>query len=80
MAAAELLPLIHDELRLIAAAMMAHEQAGQTLQATVLVHEAWMRLVGNDGQAKFENCAHFFGAAAEAMRRILVDNAHRKKV
>ena len=78
-AAAELLPLVYDELRRIAAAKMAHEQPGQTLQATALVHEAWLRLVDDHGQARFENRAHFFGAAAEAMRRILVDNARRKK-
>ena len=78
-AAAELLPLVYDELRRIAAAKMAHEQPGQTLQATALVHEAWMRLVDDNGEARFENRAHFFGAAAEAMRRILVDNARRKK-
>lgn len=77
-AAAELLPLVYGELRQLAAAKMAHEQPDQTLQPTALVHEAWMRLVGVDGQAKFENRAHFFGAAAEAMRRILVDNARRK--
>ena len=78
-AAAELLPLVYDELRRIAAAKMAHEQPGQTLQATALVHEAWLRLVDDHGHARFENRAHFFGAAAEAMRRILVDNARRKK-
>ncbi len=78
-AAAELLPLVYDELRRIAAAKMAHEQPGQTLQATALVHEAWLRLVDDHGEARFENRAHFFGAAAEAMRRILVDNARRKK-
>ena len=77
-AAAKLLPLVYVELRQLAAAKMAHEQPGQTLQPTALVHEAWMRLVGADGHAKFENRAHFFGAAAEAMRRILVDNARRK--
>ena len=77
-AATELLPLVYGELRQLAAAKMAHEQPGHTLQPTALVHEAWVRLVGADGQAKFENRAHFFGAAAEAMRRILVDNARRK--
>ena len=77
-AANQLLPLVYDELRHLAAAKMTHERAGQTLQPTALVHEAWMRLVGyND--ARFENRAHFFGAAAEAMRRILVDNARRKR-
>lgn len=74
MAAGELVPLVYTELRRIAAAKMAREQPGQTLQATALVHEAWLRL-GNDG---FENRAHFFGAAAEAMRRILVERARRK--
>jgi RNA polymerase sigma factor (TIGR02999 family) len=78
-AATELLPLVYDELRRIAAAKMAREQPGQTLQATALVHEAWMRLVDDNGEARFENRAHFFGAAAEAMRRILVDNARRKQ-
>ena len=78
-AAKELLPLVYDELRRMAAARMAHELPGQTLQPTALVHEAWMRLVNDHGDARFENRAHFFGAAAEAMRRILVDNARRKK-
>ena len=78
-AAAELLPLVYEELRRIAAAKMAHEQAGHTLQPTALVHEAWMHLVQADAGARFENRAHFFGAAAEAMRRILVDNARRKQ-
>ncbi len=58
---------------------MAREQPGQTLQATALVHEAWLRLVDADGQARFENRAHFFSAAAEAMRRILIDGARRKR-
>ena len=74
-AADELLPLVYAELRQLARAKMAREQPGQTLQATALVHEAWLRL--GDG-ARFENRAHFFGAAAEAMRRILVDRARRK--
>src|SRR6185503_10009099 len=78
-AAEQLLPLVYDELRRLAAARMAHEAPGQTLQPTALVHEAWMRIVGNAGAAQFENRAHFFGAAAEAMRRILVDNARRKQ-
>src|SRR6266699_6567006 len=77
-AAEELLPLIYDELRRLAAAKMANEAAGQTLQPTALVHEAWLRLVGKDNP-KFENRAHFFAAAAEAMRRILIDNARRKR-
>lgn len=62
----------------MAANKMAHEMAGQTLQPTALVHEAWLRLVGNEN-AQWENRAHFFGAAAEAMRRILIDNARRKR-
>ena len=77
-AAAELLPLVYDELRKLAAAKMHHESAGHTLQATALVHEAWLRLAGNDAQKSFANRAHFFGAAAEAMRRILVDRARQK--
>src|SRR3954451_855125 len=78
-AADELLPLVYQELRQIAAQKMVHEAAGHTLQPTALVHEAWLRLVGNDGQAKFQNRAHFFAAAAEAMRRILIDRARRKR-
>ncbi len=77
-AAAELLPLVYTELRRLAAAKMAREQSGHTLQPTALVHEAWMRLVNADGQARFENRAHFFSAAAEAMRRILIERARRK--
>ena len=77
-AATRLLPLVHDELRRLAAQKMAHENPGQTLQATALVHEAWLRL-GGDQQPAWQNRAHFFGAAAEAMRRILVENARRKK-
>src|SRR5690349_1719670 len=76
-ASQELLPLVYDELRRLAAARMAQEAAGQTLQATALVHEAWLRMVG-DGDRTWENRAHFFGAAAEAMRRILIENARRK--
>ena len=79
LAASELLPLVYQELRRIAAQKMAGESPGQTLQPTALVHEAWLRLVGNDGEAQFQNRAHFFGAAAEAMRRILVDRARRKR-
>jgi RNA polymerase sigma factor (TIGR02999 family) len=71
-----LLVLVYSELRRLAAAKMAREAPGQTLQPTALVHEAWMRL-GGDGQ-RWENRAHFFGAAAEAMRRILIDRARRK--
>jgi RNA polymerase sigma factor (TIGR02999 family) len=78
-AAEELLPLVYEELRNLAAQKMASEQPGQTLQPTALVHEAWLRLIGKDGQAQFKNRAHFFGAAAEAMRRILIENARRKR-
>jgi RNA polymerase sigma factor (TIGR02999 family) len=77
-AAAELLPLVYDELRRIAAMKMAGESSGHTLQATALVHEAWLRLAGSHEQS-WQNRAHFFGAAAEAMRRILVDHARRKQ-
>jgi RNA polymerase sigma factor (TIGR02999 family) len=77
-AAAKLLPLVYEELRKLAAHRMANEAAGQTLQPTALVHEAWMRLVGKENP-KFQNRAHFFAAAAEAMRRILIDNARRKR-
>jgi len=76
--AERLLPLVYGELRKLAAHKMAHETPGQTLQATALVHEAWLRLVGADNP-KFEGRAHFFAAAAEAMRRILIDNARRKR-
>jgi len=74
----ELLPLVYEELRKLAAARMAQESPGQTLQPTALVHEAWLRLVG-DANPKFDGRAHFFAAAAEAMRRILIDNARRKR-
>jgi RNA polymerase sigma factor (TIGR02999 family) len=77
-AADELLPLVYRELRKLAASKMANEAAGHTLQPTALVHEAWVRLVGHENP-KFENRAHFFAAAAEAMRRILVDQARRKR-
>ena len=77
-AAAELLPLVYEELRHLAAAKMAREQPGQTLQPTALVHEAWLRLAGSS-QQHWQNRAHFFAAAAEAMRRILIDNARRKR-
>jgi RNA polymerase sigma factor (TIGR02999 family) len=73
----ELLPLVYEELRKLAAVRMSQEPAGQTLQATALVHEAWLRLVG-DGSQTWLSRAHFFGAASEAMRRILVENARRK--
>src|SRR5947199_9382027 len=76
-AAQDLLPLVYEELRKLAAHRMANEAAGQTLQPTALVHEAWMRLVGQENP-NFENRAHFFADAAEAMRRILLDNARRK--
>ena len=75
----ELLPLVYEELRRLAAHKMANEAPGHTLQPTALVHEAWLRLVGKDGQAQFQNRAHFFAAAAEAMRRILIDRARRKR-
>lgn len=78
-AAGRLLTLVYDELRKLATANLAQEKPGQTLQATALVHEAFLRLVGHDGPQAFANRAHFFGAAAEAMRRILVDQARRKK-
>src|SRR5512136_1337822 len=74
----ELLPQVYEELRKLAAHKMAEEAPGQTLQPTALVHEAWLRLGGRPG-AKFANPAHFFAAAAEAMRRILVENARRKR-
>jgi RNA polymerase sigma factor (TIGR02999 family) len=77
-AAEELLPLVYDELRKLAAQKLARETPGQTLQATALVHDAWLRL-GGDRQATWQNRAHFFAAAAEAMRRILIDNARHKK-
>src|SRR5712691_2902984 len=78
-AADELLELVYQELRQLATRKMAGESPGQTLQPTALVHEAWLRLVDKDGQAQFQNRAHFFGAAAEAMRRILIDRARRKQ-
>jgi RNA polymerase sigma factor (TIGR02999 family) len=77
-AAEELLPLVYQELRRIAAHKMAGEASGHTLQATALVHEAWLRLASGN-QKSWENRAHFFGAAAEAMRRILVESARRKQ-
>lgn len=77
-ASAELLPHIYDELRRLAAVRLAAEKPGQTLQATALVHEAYMRLVGNGDGAQWHGRAHFFGAAAEAMRRILIESARRK--
>ena len=83
-AAEKLLPIVYDELRRLAAQKLAHEQPGQTLQATALVHEAYMRLAPNSGRAsgsaqpQWDSRGHFFAAAAEAMRRILVENARRK--
>jgi RNA polymerase sigma factor (TIGR02999 family) len=76
-AAADLLPLVYAELRSLAARKLAHESPGQTLQPTALVHEAWLRLAGSTGQ-QWKSRNHFFAAAAEAMRRILIDNARRK--
>src|SRR5215470_6037158 len=77
-AAAELLPLVYDELRKLAAARMAAEAPGHTLQPTALVHEAYLRLVGPVDERRWDNRGHFFAAAAEAMRRILVESARRK--
>lgn len=77
-AAEELLPLVYDELRKLAAAKLAREASGHTLQATALVHEAWLRIASQD-QQHFEGRPHFFAAAGEAMRRILVDRARRKQ-
>jgi RNA polymerase sigma factor (TIGR02999 family) len=77
-AADELLPLVYGELRKLAASKMARESPNQTLQPTALVHEAWLRLVGN-ANLKFHGRAHFFAAAAEAMRRILIDKARHKR-
>lgn len=74
----ELLPLVYAELRRLAAHKMAHEAPGQTLQPTALVHEAWLRLVGS-GEQGWNSRGHFFTAAGEAMRRILIDNARRKR-
>ena len=78
-AAEQLLPLVYDELRKLAAQRLAQEKPGQTLQATALVHEAYLRLVGSDPARTWDGRAHFFAAAAEAMRRILVDRARRKR-
>ena len=78
-AAEKLLPLVYDELRKLAASKLAQEQPGQTLQATALVHEAYVRLVGGQSEANWDNRGHFFAAAAEAMRRILVENARHKR-
>jgi RNA polymerase sigma factor (TIGR02999 family) len=78
-AAGELLPLVYDELRKLAAARMADEAPGNTLNATALVHEAYLRLIGPEDAARWDNRGHFFAAAAEAMRRILVEAARRKQ-
>jgi RNA polymerase sigma factor (TIGR02999 family) len=78
-AAEQLLPLVYNELRKLAAARLAHEKPGQTLQATALVHDAYIRLVDVEKAQHWDSRGHFFAAATEAMRRILVDNAHRKK-
>jgi len=78
-ASAELLPLVYDELRRLAAEKMAHERPGQTLQATALVHEAYLRLVGSADSQQWDNRWHFFAAAAEAMRRIILNGARDRK-
>ena len=78
-AASKLLPLVYDALRQLAAEKMAKEKPGQTLQATALVHEAYLRLVGTGDGPHWDSRGHFFAAAAEAMRRILIENARRKK-
>jgi RNA polymerase sigma factor (TIGR02999 family) len=75
----QLLPLVYDELRRLAAQKLAHEQPGQTLDATALVHEAYLRLIGTAAESSWESRGHFFAAAAEAMRRILIENARRKR-
>lgn len=78
-AAADLLPLVYAELRKLAAVRLSQERPGQTLQATALVHEAYLKLVGNEDTKQWQGRGHFFAAAAESMRRILVDQARRKK-
>src|ERR1700758_3822781 len=78
-AAAQLLPLVYEELRKLAAQKLAHEAPGQTLQATALVHEAYVRLVDHDQAQHWNSRGHFFAAAAEAMRRILIEKARRKQ-
>jgi RNA polymerase sigma factor (TIGR02999 family) len=78
-AAEQLLPLVYDELRKLAAAKLAHEKPGQTLQATALVHEAYLRLVDQTSPQQWDNQRHFFAAAAEAMRRILIERARQKR-
>src|SRR6476661_8077828 len=76
-ASEQLLPLVYEELRRLAARKMAHDKSGQTLQATALVHEAWLRMVGDGSGDAWNSRNHFFAAAAEAMRRILVESARR---
>lgn len=78
-AAAELLPLVYDELRRLAAHRLAHEAAGQTLDPTALVHEAYLRIIRTQAEAHWDNRGHFFAAVAEAMRRILVENSRSKR-
>ncbi len=78
-AASQLLPLVYDELRKLAAQRLAHERPGQTLEATALVHEAYIRLVGDEAKKPWDGRGHFFAAAAEAMRRILVDRARDRR-
>ena len=78
-ASAQLLPIVYEELRRLAARRLAHEAPGQTLDATALVHEAYLRLVGDKAGARWDSRGHFFAAAAEAMRRILVEQARRKR-
>jgi RNA polymerase sigma factor (TIGR02999 family) len=77
-AAQQILPLVYNELRKLAAVRLAQEKPGQTLQATALVHEAYLRLLGSDANQQWDSCGHFFAAAAEAMRRIIVDQARHK--
>src|SRR5262245_50189511 len=77
-AAGKLLPLVYGELRRLAAQKLAREKPGQTLQPTALVHEAYLRLIGNDPEAPWHSRGHFFAAAAEAMRRILIENVRHK--
>jgi RNA polymerase sigma factor (TIGR02999 family) len=78
-AAGQLLPLVYDELRRLAAQKLAHEKPGQTLDATALVHEAYLRLADGDGDMHWQSRGHFFAAAAEAIRRILIENARRRR-
>ena len=78
-AASQLLPLVYDDLKRLAAYKMANERPGQTLQATALVHDAYIRLVGSNGSQDWNSRGHFFAAAAESMRRILIDNARKKQ-